>query len=187
MTADQLVKKCKQGDRTAFKELVNTYSSTLMAIALRYMKDQSLAQDVLQESFIKVFRKIESYAGNGSFEGWLKRITVNTCLEQIRKHNKRVLYIDNYEEMNCQSVGPSVLEQMKEEDIIQIINQLPEHYRIIFNLAIVEGYSHREIGEMLGISESTSRTKLSRARTMVKDFFLNNKDNDEFRSARKAY
>lgn len=188
MTAEQLVKKLQTGDKAAFKLLVDMYAAMMMGICMRYMKEKPSAQDALQEALIKIFRKVNQFDHNGSFEGWIKRLTVNTCLEQLRKKDSRLMYTDGLEVLhNTQKIEPEIMHRFDQDDIIKIINRLPDHYRVIFNLAIVEGYSHAEISSQLGITASTSRTKLARARSLVKEYLNSQQQKDEFRSTRRVH
>ena len=140
-----------------------------MAVSIRYSRDAESAKDILQESFIKILRALPNYEEQGNFEAWMKRIVINTALKFFNKSSfKNELYtIDDTPE---QPVKPEVYSNMAVEELMEVINQLPEAYRTIFNLHAIEGFSHREIGEMLGIEESTSRSQLTRARGMLRKF-----------------
>jgi len=140
---------------------------------MRYMQDDFAAKDVLQESFIKIFQNIDRYYDKGSFEGWLRKITVNTCLMAIRKQ-KNGFDILELSDINNRQVKPDVEFDLNEKDILKMIRQLPGQYRAIFNLFVIEGYSHAEIANLLQIKESTSRTKLSRARKLIQQIYLRN-------------
>ncbi len=137
------------------------------------MQDDFAAKDVLQESFIKIFQNIDRYYDKGSFEGWLRKITVNTCLMAIRKQ-KNGFDILELSDINNRQVKPDVEFDLNEKDILKMIRQLPGQYRAIFNLFVIEGYSHAEIANLLQIKESTSRTKLSRARKLIQQIYLRN-------------
>jgi RNA polymerase sigma factor (sigma-70 family) len=129
------------------------------------------AEDVLQDAFIKVFDNIHKFEGKGSFEGWIRRIVVNTALKNTMRHSfqKELLGVENVIEM---SEDPSVFSKMTEDELLKIISQLPDGYRTVFNLFVIEDYSHREIGEALGIEESTSRSQLVKARNMLQHKIL---------------
>jgi RNA polymerase sigma-70 factor (ECF subfamily) len=165
----KLVKQCKRKNARAFDRLYNRYSPVLFAICMRYASNKTEAEDMLQESFLTIFNKIDSYRYQGSFEGWLKRITVNTAINIIRK-NARSLQMtmtkDEYHEVVAQE--SDVISQMSEKDILNCIQHLPSGYRTVFNLYVIEGYKHKEIAEMLNISENTSRTQLIKARKALK-------------------
>jgi len=158
----QLILACQNGDKKASCLLVERYAGVLMTICRRYARDESMAKDLLQESLIKIFSSINSYKPFGSFEGWMKKITVNCSIQWINKsHFKREIYSIEIEE---KFEGPPILDALATDDIITKIQQLPEGYRMVLNLYIVEGFSHKEIAEMLDISIGTSRSQLQRAR-----------------------
>lgn len=138
-----------------------------MAVSRRYTRDHDSAKDILQEALIKIIKAIPNYKEQGSFEAWIKRVVINTALKFFDKGSfKNELYtIDDQPE---KSVNPDVYANMAAEELIAVINQLPETYRTIFNLHAIEGYSHREISKVMGIEESTSRSQLTRARAMLK-------------------
>ncbi len=143
------------------------FSKKMFGVCLRFAPSYDEAQDILQEGFIKVFKSLESYAGTGSLEGWMRRIFVNTAIE---KYRERVYFIHLDEiwegEVNAQlNDGPPALFA---KDILAFVQRLPAQYRLVFNLFVLEGYSHKEIGRLLGISESTSRSNLARARLLLK-------------------
>ena len=139
-----------------------------MTICRRYAKDQPEAEDMLQDAFIRIFNHIGQFKSAGSFEGWLKKITVNTAIGILQKRKVKIVTIsDDQHEMESQDIN--VLSDLNAEDLVKLINQLPDGYRMIFNLYVVEGYSHDEIAEMLKIKTATSRSQLSKARAMLKD------------------
>ena len=149
-------------------ELYNRFAPKMYGVCLRYASNAEEAEDILQEGFIKIFNKINSYRGEGSFEGWIRRIFVNTAIEHFRK--KTYLQpIGEIEENTVEGKYLSVLDNLAEKDIIQLIQQLSPGYRTVFNMYVVEGYSHKQIAEMLGISEGTSKSQLSRAKLILQD------------------
>jgi RNA polymerase sigma factor (sigma-70 family) len=157
---------CKQGQEKAFKALVDQYAPKLMAVCNRYLKDTDLAKDALQESLISIFKSISTYSGTGSFDGWMTKITVRACLREIR--NRRQLHdlsIVDQQEVN----GYDHPLHFDIEDIVKIISELPELQRIIFNMHVVEGFSHAEISTLLNIAESSSRVYLTRARKWLQE------------------
>jgi len=172
-----IIKQCKRGNPKGFKALVDSYAPKLMGICLRYMKDEFEAKDVLQDSFIKIFHSISAYQNTGSFEAWLSRIAVTKCLMQLRKNKKQNFHID-YNSNNSTDIHQEAKIEIKlnEEDILEMLKELPDHYRIIFNLYVIEGYSHSEIAELLEIPESTSRTKLTRARRKMQEIYKKRSD-----------
>src|SRR3954465_934187 len=140
----------------------------MYGVCLRYAGNVEEAEDILQEGFIKVFSKMASYRGEGSFEGWIRRIFVNTAIEHFRK--KTYLQpITEMEESTVEGKYLSVLDTLAEKDIIQLVQQLSPGYRTVFNMYVVEGYTHRQISEILGISEGTSKSQLSRAKLILQD------------------
>jgi RNA polymerase sigma-70 factor (ECF subfamily) len=148
--------------------LYQRFASKMYGVCLRYAGSAEEAEDVLQEGFIKVFNKIGSFRGDGSFEGWIRRIFVNTAIEYYRK--KIYLQpITEYEEDTLEGKYLSVLDKLEEKDIIQLVQQLSPGYRTVFNMYVIEGYSHKQIAEALGISEGTSKSQLSRAKQILQD------------------
>jgi len=163
-----LIEGCKRGDRKMQHELYNRFAPKMYGVCLRYAGNAEEAEDILQEGFIKIFNKINSYRGEGSFEGWIRRIFVNTAIEHFRK--KTYLQpITETEENTVEGKYLSVLDNLAEKDIIQLVQQLSPGYRTVFNMYVVEGYSHKQIAEMLGISEGTSKSQLSRAKLILQD------------------
>ena len=150
------------------QELYNRFASKMYGVCLRYASNSEEAEDILQEGFIKIFNKINSYRGEGSFEGWIRRIFVNTAIEHYRK--KTYLQpITETEENTVEGKYLSVLDNLAEKDIVQLIQQLSPGYRTVFNMYVVEGYTHKQIAELLGISEGTSKSQLSRAKLILQD------------------
>lgn len=150
------------------EELYKRFSSKMYAVCLRYASDPDEAQDILQDGFIKVFRKMDSFRGDGSFEGWIRRIFVNTAIEYFRR-KKYIQPVTEREENTIEGKYVSALDEMAEQDILNLVAQLSPGYKTVFNMYVVEGYSHKEISEMLGISEGTSKSQLSRAKAILQD------------------
>lgn len=167
MTEKQLIEGCRKGERLAQKELYDTYSRKMMGVCLRYVNDRETARDLLQDGFVKVFTGMDSYTGLGSFEGWLRKIFVNCALEYLRKSDvlREAADLDNSAEL----VNPdsSVISEMSAAELMELVQQLPAGFRTVFNLFAIEGYSHKEIGEMLDITESTSRSQFTRAKQLL--------------------
>lgn len=161
-----LVKGCIGGDRRYQEALYNQYSPKMYAVCLRYCNNSNDAQDVLQEGFVKVFRNLERFRGEGSFEGWMRRIFVNTAIEHFRK-KITVATIPEAAENTFEDKDWTAFDRLSEKDILAMIRELSPGYRTIFNMYVVEGYSHKEIGEILGISEGTSKSQLARARIIL--------------------
>ncbi len=163
----KLVKRCQQRDGKAFNKLYDRYAPVLFAICMRYGTNRAEAEDILQESFLTIFNKIEAYRFKGSFEGWMKRITVNTAINLLRSKNHQLHRTINDDYIDVKYEGSDTISKLSEEEILKCIQNLPTGYRTVFNLHVVEGYKHREIAELLGISENTSRTQLGKARTAL--------------------
>lgn len=159
---------CARGDRKIQYELYQRFAPKMYGVCLRYAGKVEEAEDILQEGFIKVFRKIDSFRGDGSFEGWVRRIFVNTAIEHFRKKNY-LQPITEYEENTIEGKYLSVLDSLAEKDIIQLVQQLSPGYRTVFNMYVVEGYTHKQIADILGISEGTSKSQLSRAKIILQE------------------
>ena len=161
-----LIKACSNGDHNAFNKIYNKYAGLMYSICLRYMNSHNDAQDALQEGFIKVFNKISSYSFSGSFEGWMKKIFINTSIELIRKkkYHQDINDIRDSEFKTTSKINVGSLDAKKMIDLIQKLHQ---GYRTVFNMYVIDGYSHKEISEMLDISESTSKTQLFKARKQL--------------------
>ncbi len=170
MSLQQLIHDCKKGERKAQKQLYERYSSLLYSICLKYSRNKAEAEDNLQDSFLTIFKKIEQYNFKGSFEGWIRRVTINTVLQKYRKEKERVF--DIISESHKNSVSVSVTEKevqgLSLDYLLKLIQELPDRYRLTFNLYVLDGYSHKEIAELLNITEGTSKSNLARARALLK-------------------
>ena len=166
MDEKTIIVGCRKGIPKYQKALVHKYSGMLMTVARRYSYDKSYAKDILQEGFVKIFRSLDKYKEQGAFEAWMRRIIIHTALKYFDKSSfkKEHSGLDNYE--ISQDV-PQVFLKFNEEEIMNYIDKLPDGYKQVFNLYVVEGYSHQEIGVMLNIGESTSRSQLARARKIL--------------------
>lgn len=166
----ELVDALAKGNKQALKKIYMEYSGLFFTIARRYARSSQEAEDMVQESFVQIYKKAGTFSHNGSFEGWMKRVVVNKCLTILKK--KR-LDIDDCIEDVAQSDAPTqqswVVERMSAEAIIEAIEELPEGARIVLNMYVLDGFSHREISERLGISESASRSQLTKARARLKE------------------
>jgi len=163
-----LIKSCLANDRRAQEQLYRWLSPRLFAVCLRYAADREAAEDVLQEGFIKLFQKLSSFRGEGSFEGWARRIMVNTAIEQFRKI-KPVLSLEADHPPNEPSLKETGVSQLEAKELSALIQELPVGYRTVFNLYAVEGYNHAEIAALLGISEGTSKSQYARAKRWLQD------------------
>ena len=166
MNQKELIAGCIRGDRQCQKALFQQYSGKLLAVCIRYTRHRMEAEDVLQDAFIKIFKNLEKFEGKGSFEGWMRRIVVNTALKNYNKSSfkKEKIGLEDYQEG---SMDPDVIASLYQEELLKVIEELPNGYRIVFNLYVIEGFSHREIAKELGIQESTSRSQLVKARKML--------------------
>ncbi len=163
-----LITGCIEGDRRMQEELYRRFSPRMYSVCLRYAGNAEEAEDILQEGFIKIFKKLSSFRGDGSFEGWIRRIFVNTAIEHFRR--KRYLQpVTEKEENTIEGKFLSVLDNLAEKDILDLVRKLSPGYRTVFNMYVVEGYTHKEIGDILGISEGTSKSQLSRAKVILQD------------------
>lgn len=167
MTTEELIARCKSGDARCQSSLVRTYAPRLMAICRRYTRDGASAQDALQETFINVFRYLHSYSGKGSFEGWMKRIAVNCSIAYNRKMHSMYFVEDTPATELLNAQVPQAYSNLGQEEILRLMTKLPDSLYTVFNLVVIEGYNHREVGEMLGITEGSSRGSLSRARAKM--------------------
>ena len=170
---EQLVLKCLEKDALAQKQLFEYYSRRMMGVCLRYSKDMEEAQDVLQMGFIKVFEKLEMYNQKGSLEGWIRKIIVNTALDNIRK-NKKLLNNVDLEKVDYQLENhhETAVEAMSAQDLLKVIQSMPTGFRTVFNMYVIEGYSHKEIAEELNITVSTSKSQFSRARSYLQKILI---------------
>jgi RNA polymerase sigma factor (sigma-70 family) len=163
-----LIEGCQREDRKMQQQLYQRFAPKMYGVCLRYAGSIEEAEDILQEGFIKVFRKIGSFRGEGSFEGWIRRIFVNTAIEHFRRKSY-VQPITEREETTVENKYLSVLDSLAEKDIINLVQQLSPGYRTVFNMYVIEGYTHRQIAEILGISEGTSKSQLSRAKSILQE------------------
>ncbi len=163
LSEEELIRGSLRGEAHCQKLLYDRFAGRMYAVCLRYARARADAADILQEGFVKVFTKLNQYGFQGSFEGWIRKIMVNTALRQYQRQRFEFEQTgtDNLPE---RSVDADAIALLGEEELLKIIAQLPEGYRIVFNLAAIEGYSHAEVAEQLGIQESTSRSQLTKAR-----------------------
>lgn len=168
----QLIEGCKNQDRRSQQYIYEKYARTMYGICLRYSTDADAAQDLLHDGFIKVFAHITSYEGKGSFEGWMKRVFVNMALEVIRKDKMKKQYTEDIENISDIEIADGFEEEadrISETELLSMIQELPPGYRSVFNLYAIEDYSHKEISQMLGIAEGTSRSQYIRARLLLQE------------------
>ncbi len=162
-----LIKGCKKGDRKAQKKLYQLLYPYSMSICLRYTKGEEEAKEILNDGFLKIFTKIHQHQPSQSFKGWVRRIMVNTAIDSYRKKNhfRNMLEISS---ANSEYINPDILDRFSADEILKLVQKLPPSYQMIFNLYVIEGFNHREIGEKLGINEGTSKSNLSKARAKLK-------------------
>ncbi|MCB0738196.1 MAG: RNA polymerase sigma factor [Bacteroidetes bacterium] len=174
LTAEQkeLIEGCIDGRRKAQYQLYQNYSGKMMGVCMRYSKDEAEAEDILQDGFVKVFTNIHKYRPIGSFDGWIRRIFVNTAIEYYRSRKKFLLSDIELENADI-AFSESVVDKMAAEEIIGLFAEMPDGYRMVFNMYAVEGYSHKEIADELGISIGTSKSQYSRARTYLQRLIAN--------------
>jgi RNA polymerase sigma factor (sigma-70 family) len=165
-----LVEEYKRGSTSAFEMLYKKYASKMKWVAFRYVNDSAIAEDVLQEAFVKVFKKISKFENTGSFEGWLRRTVVNTAINyynSIKKESEKMAEFGD----SLENQGSEITEEEPSytlEEMMEAINQLPEGYKVVFNLYAIDQYSHKEISEALNITEGTSKSQLFKARAFLK-------------------
>lgn len=166
MSIKQLIEKCKKQDIKAQEQLYRMYSHKLFALCIKYSASHQQAEDNLQDAFLMIFKKIPQYKYKGSFEGWMKRIVINTALQKYRKQTVfEIIREDHLSEPEIEIDEDAV----SVDFLLKIIQQLPDRYRQVFNLYVLDGFSHKEISEFLGISTGTSKSNLARARVILKD------------------
>lgn len=176
MNEEQLVKKCLEGDAIAQKYLFDFYSRRMMGVCLRYAQSSEEAQDVLQMGFIKVFEKLDMYNHQGSLEGWIRKIIVNTALDNIRKNKKMKNNIEmDKVDYQIQNYNENAIDSLSAQDLLKVIQEMPAGFRTVFNMYVIEGYSHKEIAEELNISVSTSKSQFSRARAYLQKVLIKEK------------
>jgi len=168
---NQLVEGCLKNKREAQYQLYNLLSGKMYAVCLRYCNDKESAQDILQEGFVKVFSNLERYRGEGSFEGWVRRIFINTAVEHFRKES-RMFPVSDLEAVTYSIPYDAPHHNLEMEDLLKLVQSLSTGYRTVFNLYVIEGYSHKEIADMMNISEGTSKSQLARARYLLQRMII---------------
>lgn len=169
---EALIDRCIQRDEKARKELYDLFSAQMFNVCLRYAKNRSQAEDIFQDAFIKVFENLPKLSNKNQFPGWIKRVFVNTAIDNIRANNKHESNEHLHVIEHFSNVDPSVLDEMAYDDLFELIQSLPPRAKIVFNLFVMEGYSHQEISEELGISVGTSKSHLFDAKNILKTKLL---------------
>jgi RNA polymerase sigma factor (sigma-70 family) len=162
-TDEELISGCLKGSEACHTALYHRYSSRLYAVCLRYARNKSDAPDILQDGFVKIFKSLSQYTGNGSFEGWMRRVMVNTALRHYQRQRYQFEH-NGYEVMPESSIDATVIDGLSAEDLMIIIDKLPPGYKDVFNLVAIDGFSHKEAADLLEIGESSSRSQLTKAR-----------------------
>lgn len=167
MDINTVIKGCAEGNAKSQRMLFDLFAPKMLTVCIRYTKNRMEAEDILQEGFIKLFEKVDTFSFQGSFEGWIKRIFINTALDHIRKEakNRKNVDVDN-EFLNLES-NAFILENIEADGLLKIINELPSGYKTVFNLFAIEGFSHKEIADLLKINENTSKSQYSRAKLFI--------------------
>ncbi len=172
-----LINDCIGGNRKSQKQLYDTYAGKMFAVCLRYSKNQMDAEDILQDGFVKLFNNLHRFRGEGSFDGWVRRIFVNTAIEHIRR--KQMVTSDSEVlENSLADKYKTALDNLFEKDLLKSANQLSDGYKTVFNMYAVEGFSHKEIADKLGITESTSKSQFSRAKAILRNMLVGKFSND---------
>lgn len=164
-----VIQGCLLGQRKAQETLYKLFAAKMLGVCMRYATDKMEAEDMLQNGFIKVFGKLTDFKNEGSFEGWIRRIMVHSAIEYYRKHHKMMQLVELETPGAEQAVNSVAACSLEAKDLLAIIQNLPPGYRMVFNMYAIEGYSHKEIGEIMNISEGASKSQLSRARTILKE------------------
>jgi RNA polymerase sigma factor (sigma-70 family) len=175
MTEEAILKGCLQNDAAAQKELYNRYSPKMLSVCYRFAHNREDAEDMLQEGFIKVFSQIQTFENRGAFEGWIRRIVVHTCINILKKNKRFNESVDIIHATGVQVREEAIPSIVQAKQVVECIRMLPMGYRTVLNLYAIEGYSHREIADMLDIEESTSRSQYTRAKAMLEDILVRKK------------
>jgi RNA polymerase sigma factor (sigma-70 family) len=175
MTEEAILQGCLKNLATAQRELYNRYSPKMLAVCYRFAHNREDAEDMLQEGFIKVFSQIHTFQSKGAFEGWIRRIIVHTCINNLKKNKRFNESLDIVHAHGVQVREESVPSIVQAKQIVECIRILPIGYRTVLNLYAIEGYSHKEIADMLDIEESTSRSQYTRAKQMLEDILIKKK------------
>jgi RNA polymerase sigma-70 factor (ECF subfamily) len=182
VTEKKLIQDCQNGNKHSQYLLVKRYAGMLLSVCRRYARDEAMANDLLQETLIRIFANIDKYKPTGSFEAWMRRIAVRRSLQWLEKSWFRQ-EMQPVEMPDEETIGPEAYRDMDAEDIMQLVMELPPGYRAVFNLAVVEGFDHREIADMLHITENTSRSQLARARNLLQQKLLQLKKSSRYEVA----
>jgi len=175
MTEEAILQGCLNNNATAQKALYEKYSAKMLSVCYRYAHNREDAEDMLQEGFIKVFGQIHTFQNRGAFEGWVRRIVIHTCINNLKKNKRFNESVDLIHATSLQVMEETIPSIIQAKQVVECIRLLPIGYRTVLNLYAIEGYSHREIGGMLDIEESTSRSQYTRAKAMLEDVLIKKK------------
>jgi len=164
---EEILKGCRKNKRQYQEILYRKYTKKMYGICLSYAGDRDMAQDILQESYIKIFKRIKDFKQEGSLEGWIRRIVSNTAIDHLRQQKRIQNYISAKEEIKERSYESDALQNLQTEDVLHQVSKLPEGARVVFNLYALEGYTHKEIAKKLSITEGTSKSQFNRARKLL--------------------
>ncbi|MEM7105098.1 MAG: sigma-70 family RNA polymerase sigma factor [Bacteroidota bacterium] len=171
LTQKELIDGCIAGNRNCQEVLYRYFSPKMFGICLRYGSDYHSSEDILQEGFIKVFNNLNKFRGDGSFEGWLKRIFINTAIEHYRKSQNHKGHTE-LDAVRANAVNGVAIQNLATQDLLKLVQKLSPGYRMVFNLYVIEGFSHKEIAQKMGISEGTSKSQLARARVILQNMVI---------------
>jgi RNA polymerase sigma factor (sigma-70 family) len=169
MDETTLVNECLKGSPKAQKALFERFAPKMMGVCMRYLKEEEKAQDALQDGFVKIFSKLSDYKNEGVFEAWIRRVMVNTCLDQLRRDAKFKTDVSMDDVAYKMEYQDFIVERMMAEDLMKMVQKMPTGYRVVFNMFAIEGFSHQEIADHLGITESTSKSQYLRARAYLRE------------------
>jgi RNA polymerase sigma factor (sigma-70 family) len=172
MTENEIIQGCLKNEASAQEKLYALYSRRMMAICLRYTRSRPEAEDIFHEAFIKVFKNIHTWQG-GAFEGWIRRIFVNTAINHYHQNRKYFDHVDSSAAETMLSSTDNVLSEISNQELLNLVSQMPDGYKLVFNLYVIEGYNHIEIAEMLGIAEGSSKSQLSKGKAYLKKLIEN--------------
>lgn len=173
MTETEIIQGCLKNEASAQEKLYALYSRRMMAVCLRYTKSRFEAEDIFHEAFVKIFKNIHTWNG-GSFEGWLRRIFVNTAINHYNQNRKYFDHVDSSFAESMMTTSENIISKISNQELLDLVNRLPEGYKMVFNLYVVEGYNHAEIAEMLNIAEGSSKSQLSKAKAYLKKLIEDN-------------
>ena len=168
MDINEAIRQAKLGNALAQKHLYEQYKVSLFVVCLRYGRDRSEAEDILQEGFINIFKSLPQYTGEGAVGHWMRKVMVNAALQYLRKWKREWHYLDSEDYETAFQTNEEVFQKLGLEELTRLIQQLPMGYRVVFNLYVIEGYAHKEIAELLGVSINTSKTQLFKAKAALR-------------------